>query len=39
MTKDHVIMLVIGALVYYGYLRFRGVITGNPLHPAYIARG
>jgi hypothetical protein len=26
--------LLIGMAVYYGYLRFRGVIAGNPLMPA-----
>lgn len=33
MTKEHVIWLLIGAAIYYAYLRFRGVIGGNPLMP------
>ena len=40
MTKEHVIWLIVGAALYYGYLRFRGVIGGNPLKPAaVVARG
>ena len=33
MRKETLIVLVVGALLYYGYLRFRGVISGNPLKP------
>ena len=38
MTKDKLVWLLIGAAVYYGYLRFKGVIGGNPLMPQPVAR-
>lgn len=34
MTRDKIVMLLIGAALYYGYLRFKGVIAGNPLMPS-----
>jgi len=33
MTKEHVIWLLVGALIYFGYLKFRGVVGGMPWAP------
>lgn len=33
MDRRMIWWLLVGALLYYGYLRFRGVLTGNPLAP------
>lgn len=38
MTKDKLVWLLIGAGLYYGYLRFKGVIGGNPLMPTAVVR-
>jgi hypothetical protein len=33
MDRRMIFWLLLGALAYYGFLRFRGVIGGNPLSP------
>ena len=38
MTRDKIVWLLIGAGIYYGYLRFKGVVAGNPLMPTPVAR-
>ena len=38
MTRDKIVYLLVGAGLYYGYLRFKGVIGGNPLMPRPVAR-
>jgi hypothetical protein len=39
MTKSHVVGIVLGILLYYAYLKFKGVIGGNPLNPMPAAKG
>lgn len=36
MNRSAVVMLLLGALAYYGFLRFKGVISGNPISPSII---
>lgn len=33
MTRDKLVMLLVGAALYYGYLKFTGVVSGAPWKP------
>jgi hypothetical protein len=37
-TRDKIVWLLIGAGIYYGFLRFRGVVAGMPWAPTPVAR-
>lgn len=41
MGRKAIFWFLVGVAAYYGFLRMRGLITGNPLSPEYVmpARG
>lgn len=34
--RREIVWLLIGAAAYYGFLRYKGIVTGNPIKPMVV---